>query len=88
MTLPNKLKQLRGQYCITQLEMAEQLNKRHHVAIKRADIANWETDRHAPKWPQAIMLSKFFKVTLDQLFKDEIELPKPRQHTENRLKVA
>lgn len=70
MTFGEKLKIIRESKGITQGELATLLS-RSGTEVKREDITNWEIGRHHPKWPAAVAISKYFKVSLDDFFYEE-----------------
>ena len=68
MTLGEKIKFLRTEESITQEEFAEKLN------VSRSAIAKWETDNGTPDIANLKMISKMFKISIDDLLNDEYEL--------------
>lgn len=73
MTPGEKLRALRHLKGVNQEEMAVLLNgyARGKARITRATYANWETDRNEPKWQEAKIIVRYFKITLDDLFFEE-----------------
>ena len=67
MELGNKILALRKKNNITQEELAEKLN------VTRQTISKWELGETAPDIKQAKELSKFFKVSIDELVDNDIK---------------
>ncbi len=90
MNTSHKLTILRNAENLSQEDLANALQKKYRgSSITRDDIANWETGRHLPGWTKAKYLSRFFGVSLDDLFfEDRTELFKKLNNNKNRLKVA
>ena len=68
MTLGEKIRFLRTKESITQEELAEKLN------VSRSAIAKWETDNGTPDIANLKMISQIFKISIDELLKDELGL--------------
>jgi DNA-binding XRE family transcriptional regulator len=90
MTLGAKLIQLREHKGLTQEELTATLQKRYKdCSISRNDIANWEVNRHCPRWPKAKVLCKYFGITLDDLFFDhKTQFLKSPKSLQIGLKIA
>lgn len=76
MTFGEKLAQLRTKHDLTQPDLSDALNKYAKKLKMQTDftadmIKKWETDRNFPSMDRSIIISKFFSVTLDALFKPE-----------------
>lgn len=67
MTFGEKIRFLRLKESITQEELAEKLN------VSRSAIAKWETDNGTPDIANLKMISKMFKISIDDLLNDEYE---------------
>jgi transcriptional regulator with XRE-family HTH domain len=82
-TFGRKLRYLREEKKLTQAELAAAINKKYpETMVTRDLIANWENDRHYPFIPVAIKMCDFFKITLDELFREKISLKSMAKHRE------
>ena len=68
MTLGNKIVELRKKRNLTQEQLSEQLG------ITRQTLSNWEKDITNPDIIQAKNISSFFKITLDDLTDNKLEI--------------
>lgn len=68
MKLSEKIQYLRKEQGLTQEQLAEQCN------VSRQAITKWESDIAIPETEKIIFLSKFFKVSIDELLKDELDI--------------
>jgi len=62
MALKNKLEEIRKQHGITQEELAEKLE------VSRQTIGSLENGRYNPSILLAFKISKFFKVSIEEIF--------------------
>lgn len=65
--LGDKLKALRLKRNLSQVNLAEKLNKMYGTTINKGMISKWENNLSEPKLETARFLSMFFNVTLDEL---------------------
>ena len=70
MELHEKLYLLRNKYHITQDELAEKLD------VSRQSVQKWENGSSKPSIDKIVVLSKIYKVSLDVLLDDEMEISK------------
>lgn len=68
MKLSEKIQYLRKENGFTQEQLAEQCN------VSRQAITKWESDIAIPETEKIIFLSKLFKVSIDELLKDELDI--------------
>lgn len=68
MRLSEKIQYLRKEHGLTQEQLAEQCN------VSRQAITKWESDIAIPETEKIIFLSKLFKVSIDELLKDELDI--------------
>ena len=68
MKLSEKIQYLRKEHSLTQEQLAEQCN------VSRQAITKWESDIAIPETEKIIFLSKLFKVSIDELLKDELDI--------------
>lgn len=68
MKLSEKIQYLRKEQGLTQEQLAEQCN------VSRQAITKWESDIAIPETEKIIFLSKIFKVSIDELLKDELDI--------------
>lgn len=68
MKLAEKIQYLRKEHGFTQEQLAEQCN------VSRQAITKWESDIAIPETEKIIFLSKLFKVSIDELLKDELDI--------------
>lgn len=68
MKLSEKIQYLRKENGLTQEQLAEQCN------VSRQAITKWESDIAIPETEKIIFLSKLFKVSIDELLKDELDI--------------
>ena len=68
MKLSEKIQYLRKEHGLTQEQLAEQCN------VSRQAITKWESDISIPETEKIIFLSKLFKVSIDELLKDELDV--------------
>jgi transcriptional regulator with XRE-family HTH domain len=79
MTFGEKLKSLREKHGITQEDLSTGLNKlskqkRQGVEFTADQVKNWEINRNLPSMERSILISKFFNVTLDTLFRPDLRV--------------
>lgn len=65
MTLAEKLYSLRRKNGLSQEQLAQELN------VSRQAISKWEAGQSVPESEKLLMLSRYFRVSLDYLMKDE-----------------
>ncbi|MGB4660901.1 MAG: helix-turn-helix domain-containing protein [Mobilitalea sp.] len=76
MILAKKIQCLRKNFGYTQEMLAEK------CGVSRQAISKWEADIALPETDNLILLSKLFRVTIDVLLKDELELNEMKEvHT-------
>lgn len=68
MTIGEKIVELRKKYHLTQEKLAEK------VGVSRQTLANWESDLTSPNLNQASTLSQIFKVSLDELANNQLDI--------------
>lgn len=68
MKLSEKIQYLRKENGLTQEQLAEQCN------VSRQAITKWESDIAIPETNKIIFLSKLFKVSIDELLKDKLDI--------------
>lgn len=68
MKLSEKIQYLRKEHGLTQEQLAEQCN------VSRQAITKWESNIAIPETEKIIFLSKRFKVSIDALLKDELDI--------------
>lgn len=68
MKLSEKIQYLRKENNLTQEQLAELCN------VSRQAITKWESDIANPEIEKIIFLSRFFKVSIDELLKDEFDI--------------
>lgn len=83
MRLQEKLTALRKEKGLTQLDLAERLN------VSRQAVSRWEIGTAVPSIDNLKELSALYKVSIDYLLNDDMELPpdpveNPVQQEENR----
>ena len=82
-TFAQKLAELRTHHKVSQSELADALNtycrqQKKKLVFSREQIAQWETDMNLPNMERSLVLSAFFKVSLDVLFNQDIPLKKAK----------
>lgn len=68
MKLSEKIQYLRKENGLTQEQLAELCN------VSRQAITKWESDIAIPEMEKIIFLSRLFKVSIDELLKDEFDI--------------
>lgn len=66
MNISKQLKNYRKEFNISQESLAEVIH------VSRQTISNWENDKSYPDLQSLILLSDYFKVTLDELVKGDV----------------
>ena len=75
MKFGQKLKQLRKERGLTQDDLIAVINsKRRSKEVNRYTLSKWENGIHHPNMQQLVILSDFFKVSLDILLRDSKKL--------------
>lgn len=67
-TIGKKIIELRKKYNLTQERLAEK------VGVSRQTLSSWESDITSPTLAQANILAKVFKISLDELSDNNIEI--------------
>lgn len=73
------LKIQRQERGISQLQLAEQLH------VSRQSISSWENDRAYPSLDNLIALSELYRISIDDLLKDNEELRQKIERNQNRI---
>lgn len=68
MSIGEKISELRKKYNLTQEKLAEK------VGVSRQTLSNWESNITSPDINQAILLSKYLKISLDELVNDKLDI--------------
>lgn len=71
MAISNRLYELRRKSGLSQEQLAEQLN------VSRQAISKWESGQSVPESEKLLLISDYFKVSLDYLMKEEVPEPEP-----------
>lgn len=66
MNISNQLKNYRKEFNISQEELAE------IVHVSRQTISNWENNKSYPDLQSLLLISKYFKISLDELVKGDV----------------
>ena len=65
MNIAKRILELRSKYNISQGELSKM------VGVTRQMISSWENGKSVPDINQSVKLAKAFKITLDELIKEE-----------------
>lgn len=65
MNIAKRILELRSKYNISQGELSKM------VGVTRQTISSWENGKSVPDINQSVKLAKAFKITLDELIKEE-----------------
>lgn len=76
------IKELRNRRGLTQLELAENLNKRFDSKINKGMVSKWENDIDEPRLETARQLALFFNTSLDYILGIEEEVETIAAHHE------
>ena len=68
MAIGQKIIKLRSEMGLSQEELAEKLG------VSRQTVSKWELEQAFPQLDKIIFLSRFFRVSTDELIVDDIEL--------------
>lgn len=68
MSIGEKIVELRKKYNLTQEKLAEK------IGVSRQTLSNWEGNITVPDLNQSKLLSRIFKVTLDELSNNDLEI--------------
>lgn len=86
MTLGDKIIQLRKEKGFSQEQLAQELN------VSRQAVSKWEVNQSVPEISKLIALADLFKISIDNLVRDELELYETRSNlgyekkeSENRI---
>lgn len=79
MSLGSILKFQRKTHGISQLDLAEKLH------VSRQSISSWENDRSYPSIDNLISLSELYKLSIDDLLKDNEELREKIERNQKRI---
>ena len=76
-----RLKQLRAEKGITQIQLAEMLE------VSKGTVAMWETDQRKPSWEILFQLSDIFDRRIDYILghTDDVSSPKPTEEDIDQL---
>ena len=76
-----RLKQLRAERGITQIQLAEMLE------VSKGTVAMWETDQRKPSWEILFQLSDIFDRRIDYILghTDDVSSPKPTEEDIDQL---
>lgn len=76
-----RLKQLRAEKGITQIQLAEMLE------VSKGTVAMWETDQRKPSWEILFQLSDIFDRRIDYILghTDDVSSPKPTEEDIEQL---
>ncbi|WP_315118487.1 helix-turn-helix domain-containing protein [uncultured Clostridium sp.] len=66
MNISNQLKNYRKEFNISQEELAE------IVHVSRQTISNWENNKSYPDLQSLVLISEYFKISLDELVKGDV----------------
>ena len=66
MDIGNQLKKYRKELNISQEILAEEIN------VSRQTISNWENDKTYPDIQSLVLISEYFKISLDELIKGDV----------------
>ena len=66
MNIGNQLKKYRKELNISQEILAEEIN------VSRQTISNWENDKTYPDIQSLVLISEYFKISLDELIKGDV----------------
>lgn len=80
MSMGSILKSQRRHHGISQLQLADKLH------ISRQSISSWENDRAYPSLDNLIALSELYRISIDDLLKDNEELRDKIFRNQNRIK--
>lgn len=80
MSLGSVLKFQRQEHGISQIDLAELLH------VSRQSISSWENDRSYPSIDHLISLSELYKLSIDDLLKDNEELREKIERSQKRIK--
>ena len=82
MNISKQLKNYRKEFNISQETLAEVIH------VSRQTISNWENDKSYPDIQSLIMLSEYFKVSLDELVKGDVVKMKNELKTDEMNKLS
>lgn len=77
-TIGSKIIELRKKHNFTQERLAEK------VGVSRQTLSSWESDITSPTLVQADVLAKVFKISLDELADNNIEM-ECKDHSQNQI---
>ena len=80
MTIGEKIVQLRTANGISQEQLAEK------ICVSRQSISKWEMDSAFPQIDKVLLLCDLFKISTDELLKDQVTIEKPKKKNPNELK--
>ncbi len=66
---------LREQHKLTQAGLADALNDKYDIGLKRASIANYESEEAMPKIEALYCIAEYFGKSIDQLIHENLERP-------------
>lgn len=80
MSVGDILKNKRKEFGISQSDLAE------HLHVSRQSISSWENDRSVPSLDNLISLSDLYRISIDDLLKDNEELKQKIERNQERIK--
>lgn len=80
MSVGKTLKYKRKAHGISQLELANQLH------VSRQSVSSWENDRSVPSFDNLILLADLYKVTIDDLLKDNKDYQEKIKKNQEKIK--
>ncbi len=66
---------------VSQEKMADEL------MIKKSTLGSYESGRAEPRYADLVKLSEYFKVTIDELLKEDLSIKSPIEKQEERLRI-
>ena len=77
MSIGEKIIELRKKYNLTQEKLAEK------IEVSRQTVSNWESNSTSPDLLQASKLTKIFKISLDELVDNNLDIACKNNLTDN-----
>ena len=77
MAIGEKIIELRKKYNLTQEKLAEK------IEVSRQTVSNWESNSTSPDLLQASKLTKIFKISLDELVDNNLDIACKNNLTDN-----
>lgn len=86
-SLGQKIKELRINAHLTQMDLADMLNMGHGTSVSKSMISKWENDLEEPSLANGRNLARYFNLSLDELLglslDVEFQTPAPPQDEES-----